>query len=852
MSGEEIMAMMDGNEAVARIAHKTNEVIAIYPITPASPMGEYADEWSAAGKTNLWGTLPEVVEMQSEGGAAGVIHGALQSGALTTTFTASQGLLLMVPNMYKIAGELTPMVIHVAARSIATHALSIFGDHSDVMAVRPTGFAMLAASSVQESHDFALIAQAATLASRIPFVHFFDGFRTSHEINQVSEISDETIHALISAEKIQQHRSRALNPDHPVVRGTAQNPDSFFQQREAANRWYQQSADIVTQTMERFAVLSGRHYQLFDYIGAEDAERVVILMGSGVGAVEEMVEHLLARGEKVGLIKVRLYRPFSATHLLRALPETAQQIAVLDRTKEPGADGEPLYKDVVTALAIHRQPLPQITGGRYGLSSKEFTPAMVMAIYAALGNRQLPAPFTIGIHDDVTHTSLPWDNTFRVDASTEEFKALFYGLGSDGTVSANRNSIKIIGDRSDHYAQGYFVYDSKKTGAVTISHLRFGPHPIRSSYLISEGEADFVACHQHRFLGHYPVVEMAKPGAVFLLNANQPHEQVWDELPRPIQQQIIDRKLRFYVIDAAKTAQEAGMGKRINTVMQTCFFAISEVLPHEEAIHAIKQAVTETYGKKGKDISEKNFRAIDAALNHLHQIEIPASASSTLEFEPLIPEQAPDFVQTVTGPLIAGEGDSLPVSAFPVDGSWPSATSMWEKRRLATEIPLWEAALCIDCGKCPFVCPHSAIRSKVFHSDAMAEAPDGFRYAPVKGKEFPQQSQISYQVAPEDCTGCGLCVEVCPVHDKENPQQKALNMVPLTPPLLEQERIHWELFLSLPEYDRTQVRATTMKGAMLFQPLFEFSGACSGCGETPYIRLATQLFGERMVGANAT
>ena len=846
------MAMMDGNEAVARIAHKTNEVIAIYPITPASPMGEYADEWSAAGRTNLWGSIPAVVEMQSEGGAAGTVHGALQSGALTTTFTASQGLLLMIPNMYKIAGELTPMVIHVAARSIASHALSIFGDHSDVMAVRPTGFAMLAASSVQESHDFALIAQSATLSSRGPFIHFFDGFRTSHEINQVEEIEDETIHALLSREKIQQHRARALNPDHPVLRGTAQNPDTFFQQREAANGWYQQTPELVLQAMERFGVLTGRHYRLFDYIGADDAERILILMGSGVGAAEETVEHLVAQGEKVGIVVVRLYRPLSAEHLLQAIPDSAQQIAVLDRTKESGAGGEPLYKDVVTVLATQGKPMAEIFGGRYGLSSKEFTPAMVKSLFDALQQNRLFNNFTIGIQDDVTHTSVPWEEQFRPDCVKQQFKAIFYGLGSDGTVSANRNSIKIIGERSDHHAQGYFVYDSKKTGAVTISHLRFGAEAIRSSYLIAPGEADFVACHQQRFLGHYPVVGMAKEGAVLLLNSSLPKDAVWDSLPHPLQQQIIDLRIQFYVIDAAETAREAGMGKRINTVMQTCFFAISEVLPHQQAITAIKQAVSQTYGKKGDDIAEKNFRAIDAALHHLHKIEVPDHATSTLELIPAVPEGAPEFVHNVIGPLIAGEGDRLPVSAFPVDGTWPTATAMWEKRSLASEIPVWEASICIDCGKCPFVCPHSAIRSKVFDLQCVSDAPQHYRYAAVKGKEFPAESQISYQVAPEDCTGCGLCVEICPVHDKKHPEQKALNMVPLKTPLLEQEKLNWDYFLSLPEFDRTQVRTSTIKGAMLFQPLFEFSGACSGCGETPYIRLATQLFGERMIVANAT
>jgi|SaaInlV_110m_DNA_1040235.scaffolds.fasta_scaffold02612_3 pyruvate-ferredoxin/flavodoxin oxidoreductase len=857
--GDLRMAMMDGNEAVARIAHQTNEVIAIYPITPASPMGELSDAWSAAGRKNIWGSVPEIIEMQSEAGAAGAIHGALQSGALSTTFTASQGLLLMIPNMYKIAGELTPTVFHVSARTLATHALSIFGDHSDVMAVRGTGFAMLAASSVQEAHDFALISQAASLSTRLPFVHFFDGFRTSHEINQVEEIELEVIHSMMGERRIHQHRQRALNPDHPVVRGTSQNPDTFFQQREAITPWYQQAPNLVKATMERFALLTGRRYRPFEYVGAVDAERVVILMGSGVGAVEETVEHLTARGEKVGVIKVRLYRPFSPHYLLEVLPETVKQIAVLDRIKEPGADGEPLYKDVVTALAMHSgsgelwpHPMPKVVGGRYGISSKEFTPAMVKAVFEMLTQSRLKNSFTIGIEDDVSDSSLAWDESFKPDAVKNQFKALFYGLGSDGTVSANRNAIKIIGEQSNHQGQGYFVYDSKKTGAVTVSHLRFGTELIRSSYLITPGEADFVACHQERFLQRYPMLEMAKPGAVFLLNSAQPADQLWDSLPRTVQQTIIDKSLRFYAIDAVTTAAEAGMGKRINTVMQSCFFAISEVLPREQAIAAMKQAVQVSYGKKGEAVVQQNFDAIDAALDHLHSITVPATVTSKLELKPTVSGDAPEFVQQVTGRLIAGEGDQLPVSAFPYDGTWPVGTTQWEKRNLAFEIPLWDESICIDCGKCPFVCPHSAIRSKVLDLDHAATAPEGFKYAPVKGKEFAAETQISYQVAPEDCTGCGLCVEICPVHDKQNPEHKALNMVSLESDLLEQERSSWAFFKSLPEYDRTLVRASTLKGAMLFQPLFEFSGACTGCAETPYVRLTSQLFGERMVVANAT
>ncbi len=852
------MTMMDGNEAVARIAHQTNEVIAIYPITPASPMGELADAWSAAGRKNIWGSVPEVIEMQSEAGAAGTIHGALQSGALATTFTASQGLLLMIPNMYKIAGELTPTVIHVAARTVATHALSIFGDHSDVMAVRGTGFALLASSSVQEAHDFALIAQAATLASRVPFLHFFDGFRTSHEVNQVEEIPTEVLHQMLGESHVQLHRERAMSPDHPVVRGTSQNPDTFFQQREACTPFYDKTADIVTAVMERFALLCGRHYRPFDYLGAEDAEYVIVLMGSGVGAVEETVEHLSARGEKVGVVKVRLYRPFSPKHLLEVLPLTTRRIAVLDRLKEPGADGEPLYKDVVAALAIHSgagrqwpQPMPEIVGGRYGISSREFTPGMVKAIFAMLATQPKPS-FTIGIQDDVTGSSLSWEEDFRPDAVSGQFKALFYGLGSDGTVSANRNAIKIIGEHSEHYGQGYFVYDSKKSGAVTVSHLRFGREPVRSSYLITPGEADFVACHQERFLSRYRMAEMARPGAVFLLNSSQPPDQVWDTLPRSLQQTLIERHLRFYVIDAMKVAADSGMGKRINTVMQSCFFAISEVLPQEQAIAAMKAAVQSSYGKKGEAVVQQNFAAIDAALNHLYRVEVPQQATSDKEMPAVVPAQAPEFVQQVTARMIAGEGEQLPVSAFPVDGTWPVGTTQWEKRNLAFEIPYWDESLCIDCGKCPFVCPHAAIRSKVFDPEHAQAAPDGFRFAPVKGKEFAPETQISYQVSAEDCTGCGLCVEVCPVQDKKNPQHKALDMVPLEPELLERERVNWAFFKSLPEYDRTLVRSSTLKGAMLFQPLFEFSGACTGCAETPYVRLASQLFGERMVVANAT
>jgi pyruvate-ferredoxin/flavodoxin oxidoreductase len=852
------MQMMDGNEAAARIAHKCNEVIAIYPITPASSMGELADIWSADGEQNIYGSVPEVIEMQSEAGAAGAIHGALQSGSMSTTFTASQGLLLMIPNMYKIAGELTPTVFHVAARTVATHALSIFGDHSDVMAVRGTGFAMLAASSVQEAHDFALISQAASLASRIPFVHFFDGFRTSHEINEVNVIDDDIIRQMISKAEVSAHKKRALNPEHPVLRGSSQNPDTFFQQREASNIYYDQAADKVAAAMERFGVLTGRHYQPFEYIGHPQAEEVLILMGSGIGPVEETITELNQQGRKVGAIKVRLFRPFATQYLLKALPQSVQRIAVLDRTKEPGADGEPLFKDIITALASHANsdlwpaPMPQVCGGRYGISSKEFTPAMVAGIFDMLASKQLKHGFTVGIDDDVTHTSLSWDDSFVPANVAQQYKAVFYGLGSDGTVSANRNSIKIIGEQTEHHAQGYFVYDSKKTGAVTVSHLRFGDQPIESTYLIGKHQADFVACHQEIFLQRYAMLDMAKTGAIFLLNSSLPADQVWDALPQASQQIMIEKDIQLWHINADAVAAETGMGKRINTVMQSAFFAISNVLPKDQAIAYMKQAAEQTYSKKGAEVVAKNHHAIDMAVENVQQIFYPAQITSDSEMRPAVAAQAPDFVQQVTGPIIAGHGDELPVSAFPIDGTWPTGTAAWEKRNLAKEIPVWEADMCIDCGKCPFVCPHAAIRSKAFTAEDNSEHPLTFKAAPIKGKEFETGTLISYQVAPEDCTGCGLCVEICPAKDKQNPDFKALNMAPLTAPLLDDEKVNWQHFLSLPEYDRTDIRTNTIKGSMLMQPLFEFSGACTGCGETPYIRLASQLFGERMVVANAT
>ncbi|MEI6413766.1 MAG: pyruvate:ferredoxin (flavodoxin) oxidoreductase [Pseudomonadota bacterium] len=855
---------LEGNEAAAAIAYLTNEVMAIYPITPSSTMGELMDEWSSRGQTNLWGSVPQVVEMQSEAGAAATVHGALQAGSLATTFTASQGLLLMIPTMYKIAGELTPTVFHVAARSIAQAALSIFGDHSDVMAVRGTGFALLGAGSVQEAMDCALIAQAATLEGRVPIVHFFDGFRTSHEIAKIEEVSRDTVRAMIDDEWILAHQRRALSPDHPVIRGTSQNPDVSFQVKEAVNPWYDRMPALVQKTMDRFAALTGRPYHLFDYAGAPDAERVIVLMGSGAETVEETVEHLRVHGEKVGMIRVRLYRPFSSCHLVAALPATVTAIAVLDRTKEAGAGGEPLYKDVVTAVAEAWQDgitpfarLPRMVGGRYGLSSKEFTPGMVKGVFDELCK---PAPknhFTVGIDDDVTHSSLGYDPAFRTDASRDAVCSVFYGLGSDGTVSANKNTIKILGEENnpdadeEYYAQGYFVYDSKKAGAMTVSHLRFSHRPIHSPYLIGDNQAQFVGCHQPVFLERYDVLALAAPGAVFLLNSPHPPEQVWDSLPRSLQQEILDKAINLWAVDAYAVAAEAGMGRRINTIMQTCFFAISGVLPQDHAITRIKKAVEKTYGKRSRALVERNFAAIDQTLAALHEIDHPKEVTSHWEHPPTVPPEAPEFVHRVTEAIYGGRGDTLPVSCLPADGTWPVGTARWEKRNLALEIPIWEENLCIHCGKCPLVCPHAAIRSKVARIEDLANAPAGFKHVPIKGKEFEAGLHIIYQVAPEDCTGCGLCVEVCPVRDKSEARRKALNMVPQAP-LRERERQYWDYFLTLPEYDRRKVKETTIKGAMLLQPLFEFSGACVGCGETPYIKLATQFFGDRMVIGNAT
>ncbi len=850
------MLTIDGNEAVANVAYRVSEVIAIYPITPSSGMGELSDEWAAQGRKNLWGSVPTVVELQSEGGAAGTVHGALQAGALATTFTASQGLLLMIPNMYKIAGELTPTVFHVAARSVAAHALSIFGDHSDVMATRGTGFALLASNSVQEAQDMAAIASAATLAGRIPVLHFFDGFRTSHEVAKIVSLPDAPLQALLDQPLIDAQRQRALSPEHPVLRGTAQNPDTFFQCREAQNPWFDAFPGIVQQSMDRYAALTGRQYRLFDYVGAPDAERVIVLMGSGAETVQETVDDLVAGGERVGVLKVRLYRPWSPAALLAALPASVRSIAVLDRTKEPGADGEPLFKDVLVALAEdaasdnpHFAAMPKVIGGRYGLGSKEFTPAMVAAAFAACGEALPRRRFTVGIHDDVTRLSLPFDPGFRTAAARANFAAVFYGLGSDGTVSANKNSIKIIGDETELYAQGYFVYDSKKSGAMTVSHLRFGPQPIRSAYLTGNGDSRFVACHQPHFLDTHDLLAHAAPEAVFLLNTDIPPEQIWHRLPARVQQQLIAKRIHFYVIDAYKVAQEADMGRRINTVMQTCFFAISGILPEADAIAAIKHAVEKTYGRKGRRIAEFNYQAIDKTVACLHRVALPDTVSA-VEATSASPG-VDDFIHRVTLPLIAGHGDQLPVSLFPVDGTWPTGTARHEKRNLALEIPVWDEALCTQCGKCVFVCPHSAIRAKVFLAEQAAGAPPTFKHVPARSKDYPAGTHMSYQVAPEDCTGCTLCVEACPIRDKSNISHKAINMAP-QPPLRVAEAGNWDFFLTLPDLDRQNAKRTALPGAMLLQPLFEFSGACVGCGETPYIRLATQLFGDRMLVANAT
>ncbi len=849
------MVTIDGNTAVAHVAHATNEVIAIYPITPSSPMGEMADEKSAKHATNIWGTVPTVVEMQAEGGAAGAVHGALTTGSLTTTFTASQGLLLMIPNMYKIAGELTSTVFHIAARSVAAQALSIFGDHSDVMAARSTGFAMLFASSVQEVMDFALISQAATLESRVPFLHVFDGFRTSHEIMKVEELTHDDMRAMIDDDLVRAHRARGLSPDHPAIRGTAQNPDVFFQARETVNPFYIKTPGIVQKAMDKFAKIVGRQYHLFDYIGAPDAERVIILMGSGAETAEETVNYLTARGEKIGMLKVRLYRPFSAEHFLGALPATTKTIAVLDRTKEPGAAGEPLYQDVITTIsegfADGTTPftrMPRIIGGRYGLSSKEFTPAMVKGVFDEMTKAKPKNHFTVGIIDDVTNTSIEFDRDFNIEPD-DIVRAMFWGLGSDGTVGANKNSIKIIGEGTDNYAQGYFVYDSRKAGAQTISHLRFGSRPIHSTYLIKK--ANFIAVHQFVFLERYDLLDYAEEGATFLLNSPYHADEVWGHLPRTIQEAIISKNLKFYAIDAYEVAKETGMGVRINTIMQTCFFAISGVLPEDEAIDRIKTAIKKTYGKRGEAVVQKNFAAVDAALSHLHKIDVPAQATSTIEKPATVPDAAPEFVKTVTAKMMQGRGDEIPVSMLPIDGTYPSGTTQWEKRNIALEAPVWDEDLCIQCGKCVLVCPHAVIRSKVYDETALEGAPETFKAVDARWKEF-KGMKYTLQVAVEDCTGCTLCVEACPVKDKTQVGRKAINMEPQLP-LRETERANWSFFLDLPEISRTDsVNFANVKNIQLLEPLFEFSGACAGCGETPYVKLVTQLFGDRAVVANAT
>jgi pyruvate-ferredoxin/flavodoxin oxidoreductase len=841
---------LDGNEAVARVAYKLSEVIAIYPITPSSPMGEWADAWAAAGKPNLWGTVPSVVEMQSEGGAAGVIHGALQTGALATTFTASQGLLLMIPNMYKIAGELTPAVFHIAARALAAQALSIFGDHSDVMAARATGWAMLCSNSVQEAQDLALVAHAATLETRIPFVHFFDGFRTSHEVAKIEILPDETIRALVSEERIREHRDRRLSPEQPVVRGTAQNPDVYFQGRESVNRFYAQCAGVVRDVMERFATLTGRRYGLFDYAGAPDAERVIVMMGSGCEAAQEAVEHLCAAGEKVGLVKVRLYRPFDSAAFVAALPGTVKSIAVLDRTKEPGSAGEPLCLDVIQALyTVDRNghPLPRVVGGRYGLGSKEFTPAMAKA---ALDNLRSDAPkrsFTVGIVDDVTGASLDVDESFTTETDAVR-RAVFFGLGSDGTVGANKESIKIIGENTDNYAQAYFVYDSKKSGAITISHLRFGKAPIRSTYLIDQ--AQFVACHQSVFLGRYDVVAPLAPGGVFLLNAPWPKEEVWSRLPVSVQEALIAKRARLYAINATQVARDAGMGGRINTVMQTCFFAVSGVLPRGEAIAAIKNSIRKTYGRKGEEIVQMNLKAVDNTIDNLFEIPLGTPGAPRREVRPPALENGSSYVREVLAPMLAGRGDRVPVSRMPVDGTFPTGTARLEKRNLALEIPVWDPTVCIQCGKCVLVCPHAVIRSKVCPAEQLASAPEGFKSAdcriPIwKGLKF------TIQVSPEDCTGCALCVDICPAKNKKETRLKAINMAPQAP-IREEQNANWDYFLRIREFDRRKLSTASVREMQVAEPLFEFSGACAGCGETPYVKLLTQLFGDRLVIANAT
>jgi pyruvate-ferredoxin/flavodoxin oxidoreductase len=843
---------VDGNEATALVAYATNEVIAIYPITPSSTMGELADAWAATDKPNIFGSIPQVTQMQSEGGAAGALHGALQGGALSTTFTASQGLLLMIPNMYKIAGELTPAVIHVAARALATHALSIFGDHSDVMSVRSTGFSMLCSASVQEAHDFSMVSQAATLRCRVPFLHFFDGFRTSHEVSKIQPLSQEDIKSLIDMPSVWAHRHRSLDPERPVLRGTAQNPDVFFQARESSNPYHSAVSQIVSQEMDRFAAKTGRRYQIFEYVGAADAEHVLVLMGSGIGAAEEAIEQLNKQGKKVGLIKVRLYRPFDVGRFIAALPQSTRRIAVLDRTKEPGAIGEPLYQDVLAALAeawpSEGRHLPLVIGGRYGLGSKEFTPAMVMAVMEHL---QSPSPkrhFTIGIHDDVSLTSLPWDECVFTEPNDVK-RAVFYGLGSDGTVGANKNSVKIVGENTPLYAQGYFVYDSRKAGSVTTSHLRFSPRPIKSTYLIRE--SDFVACHQFELLKRMEVLETAREGAKFLLNSPFTADQVWPQLPQEVQASIIDKRLEFYVIDAARIARESQLGGRINTIMQTCFFALAEILPMEDAIERIRESIHKTYSKLGPLVVDRNLEAVRVAVESLQKVAVPTTAQGHLRRLLPVPSTAPDFVKRVTGMIIEGRGDLLPVSAFPVDGTFPTGTATFEKRNIAELIPIWDPDICIECGLCALVCPHAAIRTKRYDPMELERGPGDFPNRLSKQKNGEYQTALTIQVTPEDCTGCGVCVNVCPAKSKEIVKHKAIDMLPKSEHF-EVEKARYDFFQSIPDIDRRLVDAATIKGSQLLLPLFEFSGACGGCGETPYLKLISQLFGDRMIVANAT
>ncbi|WP_425438737.1 pyruvate:ferredoxin (flavodoxin) oxidoreductase [Propionibacterium cyclohexanicum] len=840
---------MDGNEAAARVAHLLSEVIAIYPITPSSAMAESCDQWAAAGRTNLWGAVPEVIEMQSEGGAAGALHGAVTKGVLGTSFTASQGLLLMIPNMYKIAGELTPAVIHVAARAIATQGLSIFGDHSDVMAVRQTGWAMLCASSVQEAHDFAAISHAATLRSRVPFLHFFDGFRTSHEVNTITTLAREDLAALVREEDVQAQRQRGLSPDRPVLRGTTQNPDVYFQGREAVNAYYDAVPGIVAQLMDELAARSGRQYHLADYYGAPDADRVVVVMGSAGGTLRQVVDALNSSGQRIGVLQVRLYRPFPAEQLVAALPPTVRRVAVLDRTKEPGSNGEPLFADTLMALVEHADHfeagLPVVTGGRYGIGSKEFTPAMAKAVYDDLASPTPRSRFTVGIVDDVTHLSLPVDTGFR--PADNGLSAIFFGLGSDGTVGASKNSVKIIAGEPGRYAQGYFVYDSRKSGATTVSHLRFGDAPIDAAYLLEE--ADFVAVHQFELLDKMPTLDLAKAGATVLINSPYGADS-WAHLPVEVQQIIIDRKLDLWVIDAATIARKSGLGQRINTVMQPCYFYLSGVVAQQEAIPRIKASIEKTYGKRGRVVVERNFAAVDAAIDSLHHIAVPTAATSAVNRMAGLPDTAPEFAKRVTEIMLRGEGDLLPVSAFPVDGTWPVGTSKYEKRGIAQEIPIWDPSLCIDCGKCAISCPHAAIRVKAVPQDTLADAPAGFQTKNYRDRTLTDHQYI-VQVAPDDCTGCGICVDVCPARSKREVKHKAINMEPRLEHL-DVERQNFDYFLDLPEVDRTAVRHDQVKGAAQLQPLFEFSLACSGCGETPYVRTLTQLFGDRMIIANAT